>query len=272
MQRIWIGVSLLVLLAASSLMTGCPKGPELVVEPAAISFGATSTLETFRVRNAGSGTLEWQAVSGQAWMVVQNPQAGKQEGSASGTTTNETDYVQVLLDRSALPIGISTGTIEITSNGGDKSIPVSAQLAPQAMVSISTDTVDFGTTQTQSVVTLTNLGVTKVDWSAQVQVAADKPWLSIAPLTGSLAAQNETDSITLTVSREGLLANTFTGQVLVTTTAGNVTINVQMEVPPMVVTPLSIDFGRVTEIQTQSINLSSRSSRALNVHFASNAN
>ena len=271
MQRLYRAMLSVALLAGAAGLAGCPGGPVLVVEPAAATFGTDGTIETFRIRNSGSGTLDWQVSEDLAWLTIENPDPAKQTETLTGSTTTGIVYIRMTVDRDALPLGLSTGTVQVTSNGGAQAVAVSAQREPESMISASATEVDFGTSQQQATVVLTNEGLTSIAWEAEPELEADKPWITVSPASGTLSSQDSTASIILTVSRDGLLANEFTGQVLITSGAGNLIIEVRMEVPPLVITPSSIDFGRVVTPQSQAISLSSRSSQDLEITFDSDA-
>lgn len=109
------------------------KGALISVKPAHWAFGAIMEGESegasFDVSNTGRGTLEWTVVSWPEWLELESP-----IGPVSGR-----DRIEVRISESAPP-GSLAGTIDIESNGGLKSIKVSARVLalPTPTVGIAT--------------------------------------------------------------------------------------------------------------------------------------
>ncbi|MFC1934446.1 CARDB domain-containing protein [Chloroflexota bacterium] len=95
---------------------GLPVNPELCISSASLDFGTSSTSKTFVIENCGGGTLTWNISESISWLSV---------SLSSGSTTTETDPVTVTVDRSGLQSNDS-GTISISSNGGNTDIGISA--------------------------------------------------------------------------------------------------------------------------------------------------
>ncbi len=89
-----------------------PAVPALSVSPTLLDFDSTKSLLSFTVSNAGSGSLTWNAIGNQTWMVV-----APQSGTNTGT-------VNVTISRSGLSYGTYSGTVALTSNGGNASVGV----------------------------------------------------------------------------------------------------------------------------------------------------
>ena len=104
------------LVAATVVMTaegGGGPDPEVGFAPAELHFDDTST-KTLTIYNTGGGTLDWSIAPDAAWLSV-FPDSG------TGYTP-----VTVTLDRGAMPLGPQTAALNITSTGGDVSVPVIA--------------------------------------------------------------------------------------------------------------------------------------------------
>jgi len=95
-----------------------PQMPMLSVTPTTLDFGTTQTSLTFQITNTGSGTLNWSVAESpdKAWITSVVP-AG---GNGSGTVT-------VTVDRSLLAGASDSGTIAVTSNGGNANVAVLIQ-------------------------------------------------------------------------------------------------------------------------------------------------
>lgn len=123
------------------------------------------------------------------------------------------------------------------------------QLEPEkkeAEIKIEPSTLNFGTTQTELSVTVTNQGNAATEWSLNL---GDNAWLTASPLSGIIAA-GKTQSIVFTVNRDQLSA---TQNVKVTLSAFGNSYTISVSCAPksakseMTVTPTSLDFGETEE-------------------------
>ncbi len=123
------------------------------------------------------------------------------------------------------------------------------QLEPEkkeAEIKIEPSTLNFGTTQTELSVTVTNQGNAATEWSLNL---GDNAWLTASPLSGNIAA-GKTQSIVFTVNRDQLSA---TQNVKVTLSAFGNSYTISVSCAPksakseMTVTPSSLDFGETEE-------------------------
>jgi len=90
-----------------------PNAPLLSVSPSQLNFGASLSSLNLNISNAGAGNLNWSLSKDQSWINL-NPTSG----TNSGTVT-------VTVSRNGLPTGQNfNGNITITSNGGNKTIPL----------------------------------------------------------------------------------------------------------------------------------------------------
>ena len=120
------------------------------------------------------------------------------------------------LDRSGYPDGVYNGAIQVTSNGGDATVNVTMTVAgPQ--LSVSTTSLDFGTTTTSMVFNITNTGGPTLIWN----VIESIPWIDAVPTSGS-----GDQSILVTVDRSGLAPGMHSGLIDVTSNGGNATVTV----------------------------------------------
>ncbi|MFZ5981465.1 MAG: BACON domain-containing protein [Candidatus Zixiibacteriota bacterium] len=119
-------------------------------------------------------------------------------------------------------------------------------------VSISEDTLDFGTTDTLMTFNITNTGEGELTWS----VGADSLWVELDPVSG--AVTTETDVITVTVDRTGKPAGDYTSIITATTNAGTGTIAVRMTVVEdveLVLPNVGFEDPAVVDVQLTVANL-----------------
>src|SRR4030042_5534445 len=89
--------------------------PIMSVTPMELDFGETETLMSLDIHNTGGGTLEWTAAENPdaPWITSVSPASGT--GNAA---------VEVTVDRALLEGSSATGTISVSSNGGDQDVTV----------------------------------------------------------------------------------------------------------------------------------------------------
>lgn len=95
-----------------------PLEPILSVFPAALSYGFVDSSRIINITNVGEGILEWNISTNQNWLSV---------SQINGTTTNESDQIIISIDRNVVSDGTYNGRIQVSSNGGIKSIDISMQ-------------------------------------------------------------------------------------------------------------------------------------------------
>lgn len=109
----------------------------LQVSPVALAFGTTSSRRSIGITNGGRGTLDWQATSIQEWIRV-DPNSGI---ILKGITSTQID---IEVDRSVMTPGEHIGSVDITSNGGSTTVPITVSV-PTPVISLNTRDVDFRT-------------------------------------------------------------------------------------------------------------------------------
>ena len=106
------------------------SNPILSLSTLSLDFGTSLTSLTFRVRNDGGGTLQWEAVESIPWVTSLNPSSGS---LLSGESANVTVTVQ----REGLPPGNYTGSISLSSNGGNAAVEVKMTVPVSDSVTIT---------------------------------------------------------------------------------------------------------------------------------------
>jgi len=108
---------------------GSCGGPVLDVSKTSLYFGAAKTHLTFKLVNGGSGSMNWSITDDRSWMSVK-PFGGK--------TSKDTIQIIVEVDRSNLTPNKYTGTVKITSDGGDTSVAVTMIRLDNPIVELET--------------------------------------------------------------------------------------------------------------------------------------
>jgi len=202
--------------------------PVLGVNPTSLSFAALEIVQALQIRNTGGGVLNWLVASTPPWLEV-----------LPTTGTNGADAT-VIVDRTGLSAGTYNGNIEITSNGGDVTVPVSMEVVTNPILYVEPLSLNFPAATTFSGITLRNNGVGSLDWT----VTPDQPWLSVSQTTGSLGS-GFTFGVTVYVDRTSLTDGTYYGNLQITSNGGNASVAVSMEVlttPVLTVAPTSLSF------------------------------
>jgi len=205
--------------------------PQLFVRPTSLSFGESTVSQTLSITNIGTGTLSWELGDNQLWISLT---------PTTGTTTTETDEITVTVDRSILTPGQFNGTITITSNGGTQSVPVSVTVPSVPILSVTPDSLLFENSETMKQLYVENTGSGTLTWNA----AKDQGWFTISPISGTTTT--ETDTMIVTVNRNGLSDGDYNGTVTITSNDGDFAVTVLMTVtsPPMLsVSVDSLLFG-----------------------------
>ena len=113
---------------SSGFLTGetAAQEPVLSVSPTTLDFGTSETGKTFQISNTGGGTLNWTVIENpdKPWITSVSPSSGSDNAT-----------ITVTIDRSQLIGSSDTGTLVVSSNGGDANISVQIQ-APVAEVPI----------------------------------------------------------------------------------------------------------------------------------------
>jgi len=205
---------------------GCPTGTNttgdaaIQVIPAAFNLGPATVSDTFAVANAGEGVLIWNVGPTPSWLSV-SPTAGSTP--VGGPTT-----VTMTVDRSGLAPGTYNGNFMIGSNGGNRIISVTIEVAAAPLpptLQVTPASLDFGTSDISENLTVANAGIGTVDW----QLTETIPWLTTSAVQGSTGGTPTT--VIVTVDRTGLSPGIYSDNIEFTSNGGDVTVPVMMTVP-----------------------------------------
>ena len=140
--------------------------------------------------------------------------------------------------------GFITNTRNVNVLAGETA-KCDVQLEPEkkeAEIEIEPSTLNFGTSQTELSVIITNHGNATTEWSLNL---GDNAWLSASPLSGNIAS-NKTQSIVFSVNRDRL-SETKNVKVVLAAFGNSYTISVSCAPKnaksEMSITPTTIDFG-----------------------------
>lgn len=142
------------------------------------------------------------------------------------------------------------------------------QLQPEkkeADIQIEPSTLNFGTSQTELSVTVTNHGTAATEWSLDL---GNNAWLTASPLSGNIAA-GKTQSIIFTVNRDKL-SEMKNVKVALSAFGNSYTISVscapKTAKSEMTITPTSIDFGETA--QEKDITIKNTGNATLTWHIS----
>ena len=221
-----------------SLQVRGPQDARLVIDPRAFNFivtpGSTATPEPreMRVKNAGSGALNWTAVAKTAaggptgWLSISPASGaapstirisvnttglaiGMYEGSVEVTSGNTTETARVFLR----VLGQASGNGGSTGGSGDSTAAV--QFNPR-IVELFAPTAGAATTPAFVPIQLTSK-LTGLTFAATATTASGGNWLGIAPTSGQVPG-----TITVTAGTAGLANGVYNGMINVKIT-GSVT-------------------------------------------------
>jgi len=175
------------------------SGPYICSQPGQFVFGTTpgepppdQPLDVWR---CGTGTLEWEVTSDQAWVLL---------SPASGTSSGEVDPIMVGIDPAGLGMGEYQATITIAATGDAPVVLVPLLLTiGEPLIEFSPDSFNHSVMVYENpppvvVLEIWQGGSGILYWS----VDEDVPWLSLSPLSGSSIGEH--DPVELMVDHTGL--------------------------------------------------------------------
>jgi len=135
--------------AASIMLT-----PLLGVKPSSLDFAGDTPQLSLTITNTGGGTLNWDIDDDiPAWLAI-SPSNGTLSGHQSET-------VIVTVERSGLPVGPYDSIIELTSDGGDRDIPVSMTVPQKYDAGIGTPEEPY---EIRTAEQMNQIGLDQADW------------------------------------------------------------------------------------------------------------
>ena len=106
--------------------------PELAVNPDELDFATVTTSLPFTIKNVGNAALTWNAAENpeKTWISSITPSSGSLQGNQEITVT-------VIISRNGLSVGDYSGTIHISSNGGNDDVLIKMSVAGTIPTAIS---------------------------------------------------------------------------------------------------------------------------------------
>lgn len=209
--------------------------PELNVSPNILDFETSkSSLNFFITNKLQVGTVTWKITTDQAWLSI---------SPTEGTTSTETDPIQVTVNRNNIIAGNYTATIVVTSDAGSANVNVlmtkSNPSAPQLTVTPSF--IDFGESLVSSQVEIKNTGTGLLTWSASINGS----WINISNSNGTIQGGSSVIENVI-IDKGGLSPNSYNGSILFNSDGGNQTINISMIVPQGTLNPPALQVNGST--------------------------
>ena len=216
------------------------EGPILEVSPLNLDFGSEDTKKTLLLKNIGDRNLDYSITSEASWVSSINP--------SSGNITDETDPVEISVNRNGLNYGNYSAVLHIISTGSSIDIDVQMVVPDpnKPQLTISNSILNFGTDQSSMSFTISNSGNGNLEWSLE----DNQTWINVNSNSGTLTSDGTKDII-VTVNREGLVPNNYFGKIDITSNGGSQTCNIEMEIlaePVLNVAPIVLDFGHTETV------------------------
>ncbi len=164
--------------------------------------------QTFRIKNAGEGILQYQISENQDWVSV---------SSSSGDSTGEWDEIEVAVDISNLPPGNYQGDITI---GADYTPNSPTVITVQLSISSPIIEVDATSLSFEASVGEGNPAPKKLRIrnggveTLQYQISNNKKWITVFPTSGD--STGEWDEIEVSVDTSKLLRGSYQGKLTIT--------------------------------------------------------
>lgn len=183
--------------------------PLAEVAPTELLFDESADQLPLRLRNKGTGPLQWNATGQPAWLSV-IPDDG-------WVTAGDSVALTVHADRSGLPPGTETGsvTIESNSDGGTITVPVTLAVPAAPRLSVEPDSVRFDYFVDAAAFTVANTGNAPLSW----QASASESYVGLDPASGLLAPGGEA-TVAATVNRTGLASGSWISSIRVESDEG----------------------------------------------------
>lgn len=195
----------------------------LNVEPKDIDFGIDKTNMTFNITNGNS----YAAMN---WVIEKDAKANWLKLSATEGENLRTgnELITLSVNRNNMPEEkkyTTTLIVKSTNGGGSQFVNVSAEKRT-AHLSVEPNALDFGKKQSEKIILVsnyTNKGTIKFN------AKSSEKWITINNGSGTINGE-ETQNITINVSRKGLEVGKYTGEIVISSDANTLTIKVAMEV------------------------------------------
>lgn len=213
---------LLLILPILVFFSSCKKDnrpAELHTDSSNIIFDKYDNTKYFTVVNTGNSSMDFQISTSDAFLNV-TPSNGV-------LGFNETAKIQLDVNRSLLDVGLHTGSLQISSNGGNRYIDVQIYnpLPDPPVLWWDIDYIKIASNQNQDYITIVNDGEETLNFTLN----APATWISFSQNSGSLNAGEE-QVVWVNVDRNGLSSDLYSSVVNIVSNGGVGQIAVDMEV------------------------------------------
>lgn len=235
------------------------ENPLLIVNPIELNFGDTETTKKLEIKNDGVGNLNWQITANVPWILIP-----KLNGSLLG---NQNDVIDISINKIGLQPGNYNANISVSSNGGNVIIPVIMSVKDNSILSVSSNSLNFGEIDSLKTLEITNTGSGNLNWKATV----NESWISLNPAEGTIT-QNQRNNVSVSISRKNLLPGNYSAIISITSNGGNENILVSMTVlqkATLSINPIELDFGKTNVLKI--LELNNNGDQILNWSLTSNA-
>jgi len=164
--------------------------------------------QTFSIKNAGAGVLQYQISDNQDWISV---------SSSSGESSGEMDDIEVAVDISILPPGNYQGEITIAADYTPNSpTAISVQLSISSpIIEVDATSLAFEASVEEGspapkTLRIRNRGVETLEY----QISKNKKWITVFPTSGD--SSGEWDEIEVSVDTSKLLRGSYQGKLTIT--------------------------------------------------------
>ena len=182
------------------------------------------------ITNNGDADLQWQLNTGSAHWLTANSTQGVLHRHA------DPQSVYVTCDTATLSPGTQTATLQLTSNGGQRDIPVKIQVlpasaVPDAKLTTSSAQLDFGTVQMGQQASMSflvnNVGKKALTWNIPPLSAA---WASADTTEGTINPADNPQQVTVSVDTTNLAAGNYSAIIGIQSNGGNIQIPISLVV------------------------------------------
>ena len=193
---------------------------QMFVSADKLDFGSNEKSLSFDVVTKGDRQVEWTIKENIDWLSC-SPEKGK--------ITNSSSSIVVTIDRKGLPDGIYKDVIVVSTTDEkipDKTVHVEMTVN-RNVLKVEPVELDFGANETTLPLVLKNTGAEKLAYT----VESSSEWLTPSKKTGSIDAEG-TENFSVSISREGLVAATYTGTLNFAFNGISLAVPVKMTVEP----------------------------------------
>ncbi|MBU2491145.1 MAG: hypothetical protein KJ571_00870 [Bacteroidetes bacterium] len=187
------------------------------VSPKNLNFRDKDSSAVIEIKNTGDANLIWQASADQPWINILN---------SSGTTApKQSDIIDLFIIRDGLAPGKYSGTIKITTNGGEEIVKIDLTITDNIKFSVSPKNINLRDKDSSAVIEIKNTGDDNLIW----QASADQPWINILNNSGTTAPK-QSGIIDLFIIRDGLTPGKYSGTIKIITNGGEEIVNVDLTI------------------------------------------